>query len=264
MPTSAATRGITVVTGASSGIGEGFARRLAAQGHDLVLVARRRERLETLAAELGSAHGIQARAVAVDLADPGGPARLVAEIEEAGLEVHGLVNAAGFGTAGPFADEDPARLAAEIQLDVTALTVLTRLLLPALVAHRGLLVQVSSTASFQPLPGIAVYAAAKAYVTSLTEAIWSETRGTGLRVLALCPGPTRTEFFQVAGSDAFAVGRVATVDQVLDVAFRELSRPNSGPVRTVGRRNALQGWVARVAPRRARLAVAARLTKARP
>ncbi|MGO1315621.1 MAG: SDR family NAD(P)-dependent oxidoreductase [Cellulomonadaceae bacterium] len=211
MPEPAATRGVTVVTGASSGIGEGFARRLAAQGHDLVLVARRRERLETLAAELGSAHGIRAHPVAVDLADPAGPARLVAEIEEAGLEVHGLVNAAGFGTAGPFAGEDPARLAAEIQLDVTALTVLTRLLLPALIAHRGMLVQVSSTASFQPLPGIAVYAAAKAYV-----------------------------------------------------AFRELSRPVPGPVRTVGRRNALQGWVARVAPRRARLGVAARLTKARP
>lgn len=259
MPTPAARPGTIVVTGASSGIGEGFARRFAARGHDLVVVARRRERLEALAAELTAAHGVQVTVLDVDLADPAGPADVVERIDAAGLHVRGLVNAAGFGTAGPFAEEDPGRVAAEVQLNVAALTALSRLLLPRLIAQRGLLVQISSTASHQPLPGGAVYAATKAYVTSLTEAIWAETRGSGLRVLALCPGPTLTEFFQVAGSEVFKIGTVATVDQVLDVAFRELARTTPGPVRTVGRRNAFQGWVARVSPRRLRLTVAARL-----
>jgi uncharacterized protein len=248
-----------LVTGASSGLGAGFARRFAARGQDVVLVARRKDRLAALAADLEREHGVTAEVVVSDLARAGAPAELVAGLSDRGRVVTGLVNSAGFGTAGPFGAEDPARVADEIQVNVAALTVLTRLLLPQVVAARGVLVNVSSNASHQPIPGIAVYAATKAYVTSLTEAIWQETRGTGIKVLALCPGPTATEFFSAAGSESFKVGPVATADEVLDAAFTVLDRRDPGPVLTVGARNRVQGWVARVAPRRMRLAVAAGL-----
>lgn len=252
-----------VITGASSGIGAGFARRFAARGENVVLVARRRDRLEDLARELSSAHGITATAVVADLADPNGPAAVTARLATAGITASGLVNSAGFGTAGPVAEEDPERVAAEIQVNVSALTVLTRLLLPELIAAKGVLMNISSTAGHQPIPGLAVYAATKAYVTSLTESIWQETRGTGLKVLALCPGPTATEFFDAAGTEDFIIGKVATIDEVLDAAFAALDARDPGPVLTVGTGNAFQGWIARVGPRRLRLSVAAGLSRGR-
>jgi len=247
-----------VITGASSGIGAGFARRFAARGHDVVLVARRADRLEALAAELRSLHRVEAAVVAADLTDPAAPARIAAELADRGIRATGLVNSAGFGTAAAFAEEDDALVADEIQVNVAALTLLTRILLPSLIEARGLLVNVSSTAAHQPLPGLAVYAATKAYVTALTEAIWQETRGTGLRVLALCPGPTETEFFEVAGSETFKVGPSVSVDVVLDEAFAALDRRDPGPVHTVGAGNRAQGLLGRVSPRRLRLWVASR------
>lgn len=250
--------GAIVITGASSGIGAGFARRFAARGRDVVLVARRADRLDALAEELRGLHRIEATVLTADLADPAAPAAIAAALAERGIHPAGLVNSAGFGTASAFVDEDGARVAAEIQVNVAALTLLTRALLPQLIAARGVLVNVSSNAGHQPLPGLAVYAATKAYVTSLTEAVWQETRGTGLTVLALCPGPTETEFFAAAGSETFKVGATKTVDDVLDEAFAVLDAPNPSPVRTVGAANRVQGWVARVSPRRLRLWVAAR------
>ncbi|MDT3317614.1 SDR family NAD(P)-dependent oxidoreductase [Microbacterium sp. KSW4-11] len=250
--------GAIVITGASSGIGPGFARRFAARGHDVVLVARRADRLESVAEELRGLHRIEATVLPADLADPAAPAAIAAALDERGIHPSGLVNSAGFGTASPFAEEDAARVAAEVQVNVAALTLLTRALLPHLIAARGVLVNVSSNAGHQPLPGLAVYAATKAYVTSLTEAIWQETRGTGLRVLALCPGPTETEFFTAAGSETFKVGATKSVDDVLDEAFAALDAANPSPVRTVGAANRVQGWAARVSPRRLRLWVAAR------
>lgn len=250
--------GVIVITGASSGIGAGFARRYAARGLDVVLVARRAERLESLAEELRGLHRVEATVLAADLADPAAPAAIAAELAERGIRPAGLVNSAGFGTASAFVDEDAARVAAEVQVNVAALTLLTRELLPQLIEARGVLVNVSSNAGHQPLPGLAVYAATKAYVTSLTEAIWQETRGTGLTVLALCPGPTETEFFAAAGSETFKVGATKTVDDVLDEAFDALDSSHPSPVRTVGAANRVQGWVARVSPRRLRLHVAAR------
>lgn len=250
--------GAIVITGASSGIGAGFARRFAARGHDVVLIARRAERLEALAEEVRGLHRVEAAVLAADLADPAAPAAIARELSERGIRPAGLVNSAGFGTASAFVDEDSARVAAEVQVNVAALTLLTRELLPDLIAARGVLVNVSSNAGHQPLPGLAVYAATKAYVTSLTEAIWQETRGSGLRVLALCPGPTETEFFAAAGSETFKVGATKTVDDVLDEAFDALDSSRPSPVRTVGAVNRAQGWVARVSPRRLRLQVAAR------
>ncbi|MDJ1113177.1 SDR family NAD(P)-dependent oxidoreductase [Microbacterium dauci] len=247
-----------VITGASSGIGAGFARRFAERGHDLVLTARRAERLEALATDLRATRGVDVTVIPADLTDPAAPAALAAAVAERGIRVTGLVNSAGFGTAARFADEDDARIAAELQVNVVALTLLSRVFLPQLIETRGVLVNISSTAGHQPLPGLAVYGASKTYVTTLTEAIWQETRSTGLRVLALCPGPTETEFFEVAGSETFKVGRSVGVDVVLDEAFAALDRRDPGPVHTVGAGNRAQGLFGRISPRRLRLWVAAR------
>lgn len=249
-----------MVTGASSGIGTEFARRFAARGYDLVLVARRRDRLDALADELATSHAATSTVVVADLADPDGPAQVAREVAARGLLVDALVNSAGFGTYGPFVDEDPARVAAEIQVNVTALTLLSRLLLPDLVAsRRGILVNVASTAGYQPGPWFAVYAASKAYVLSLTEALWAEHRGSRLRVLALSPGPAETEFFDVAGTDRFRIGQVMTVPQIVDVAFRTLDRRTPPPSVITGLRNRVTAGAARLAPTRLTLRVAARL-----
>lgn len=197
-----------------------------------------------------------------DLADPQAPAALARELESRGVLVDALVNSAGFGTYGPFTGTDPGRVAAEIQVNVTALTLLSRLLLPDLVAsRRGVLVNVASTAAYQPGPSFAVYAATKAYVRSLTEALWAEHRGGRLRVLALAPGPAETEFFDVAGSDAFRVGQVLTVPQIVDVAFRTLDRRDPPPSVVAGLRNRATAVAAGLVPRRLVLEVARRLTR---
>ena len=251
-----------LITGASSGIGEVFARRFAAQGADLVLVARRRNRLAALADELQQAHGITATVLERDLAVSGAAQSIADDLDRAGLRIDGLVNSAGFGTAGPFAEENIDRITAEIQVNVAALTALTRLMMPALLAApTGLLINVSSTAAYQPLPNMAVYAATKAYVTALTEAIWQETRGSSLRVLALAPGPTETEFFDVAGSDLFRVAPAVSAEQVVDAAMALLGTRNSSPSHIVGTGNRLTAIGARLAPRRLALAIAARLTR---
>ena len=251
-----------LITGASSGIGKGFAQRYAAAGHDVVLVARREERLRELAAELTARHGITATVMAADLTSPSVAGDLADRIADAGISVGILVNCAGFGTAGPFAEEDADRVAAEIAVDVTAPTLLTRVFMPSLLAagSAGALVMVSSTASHQPVAGIAVYAACKGYITSLTSAIWQEARGSGLRVLAVCPGPTDTEFFDASGSEQFKVGKVGSVDEVLDATFAALAR-DGGPVTTVGLANRIQSFGAKIAPRRMTLAVGASQTR---
>lgn len=253
-------RPLAVVTGASSGIGTEFARRFAARGYDLVLVARRRERLTELAAELEAEHGAASTVLPADLADPAAPAALAADLVSRGLLVDALVNSAGFGTYGPFEGEEPDRIAGQVQVNVVALTLLSRLLLPDLVAsRRGVLVNVTSTAAYQPGPSFAVYAATKAYVRSLTEAIWQEHRGSRLRVLALAPGPAETEFFAVAGSDRFRVGQVLSVPEIVDVAFRALDRRNPPPSVVAGLRNRVTAVLAGVVPRRVVLGVAGRL-----
>jgi short-subunit dehydrogenase len=254
------TRPVAVVTGASSGIGTEFARRFAARGYDLVLVARREDRLTDLADRLAADHGAASTVLPTDLTDPGAPAAVAEEIRARGILVDALVNSAGFGTYGPFVGEDPARVAEEVQVNVAALTLLTRLLLPGLVAApRGVLVNVASTAAYQPGPSFAVYAATKAYVRSLTEAIWQEHRGTRLRVLCLSPGPAETEFFDVAGSDRFRIGQVLDVPRIVDVAFRALDRRTPPPSVVAGWRNAVTAAVAGALPRRLVLRVAGRL-----
>jgi short-subunit dehydrogenase len=254
-------RRLIVITGASSGIGAEFARQYAALGADLVVVARRSDRLDALAAELLAAHGTRVTVLVEDLSSSHAARSIFDALAERALTADGLVNCAGFGTAGPFLEEDPARLAEELAVNVAALTALTRLLLPQLIASRaGVLINVSSTAAYQPLPGLAVYAATKAYVTSLTEAIWGETRGTRLKVLALAPGPTETEFFDVAGSDDFRVGQTATAQRVVGEALAVLRRRNPPPSHIVGGLDRLQAVSAGLVPRRLVLAIAVRLT----
>jgi short-subunit dehydrogenase len=229
-----------------------------------VLVARREDRLVALADRLASDHDARSTVLPADLADAGAPARVAAELRSRGILVDALVNSAGFGTYGDFAEADPDRIARELQVNVTALTLMSRLLLPDLAAsRRGILVNVASTAAYQPGPSFAVYAASKAYVRSLTEALWQEHRGGRLRVLALAPGPAETEFFDVAGSDRFRVGQLLTVPQIVDVAFRALDRRCPPPSVVAGLRNRVTAVLAGTVPRRLVLGVAARLAGGR-
>ncbi|GAA4723315.1 SDR family oxidoreductase [Isoptericola chiayiensis] len=259
-------RGSTaVVTGASSGIGVVVAARLAARGADLLLVARREDRLTELAQRLRDDHGVRTTVVAADLATPDGVTAVVEAARATGSPVGTLVNNAGFGTYGDLVTEDPDRLGTEIDLNVRALTTLTRVLLPDLLAHgSGAVVNVASTAAFQPVPRMAVYGATKAYVLSLTEALSVELRGSGVHAITLCPGPTRTEFFDVVGTEDAAVGRFETPDQVADTLFRALDRRRPPATVVSGRANAAAAALAGMLPRRIVLAVSARLTSGRP
>lgn len=251
--------GAAVVTGASSGFGVEFAQRLAARGADLVLVARRLDRLEAIAARLTRDHGVTATPVALDLTRPEAPAELAERLADA--PVRALVNNAGFGTYGPFVEEDPARIADEVALNVGAVTQLSRLFLPRLLAApSGLLVNLTSTAAYQPIPRIAVYAATKAYVRALTEALWEETRGTPVRVVALAPGPSRTEFFEAAGSEGFAIGQMLPPAAVVDTLFRHLERGGRAPSVVAGWRNGVSAAAAGLLPRRFVVRTVGRLT----
>ncbi|MEJ7777215.1 MAG: SDR family oxidoreductase [Sphingomicrobium sp.] len=186
---------VALITGASAGLGAEFARQLSKRGQRLVLVARRTQRLDALAAEIGNA-----RSVTADLSRPGAAAKLIAGIEKAGERVETLVNNAGFGLHGRIADLDAARQREMIDLNCGALLDLCRAVLPAMIERKsGAILNVASTAAFQPGPGMAVYFATKAFVLSLTEALHEEVKRHGIRVTALCPGPTQTEFGEVAG-----------------------------------------------------------------
>jgi uncharacterized protein len=236
-----------LVTGASGGIGEEFAVRLAAGGVDLVLVARRGDRLDALRSRLLADHPDRTIAtVTADLAEPGAGAALVGQLDGQRIDV--LVNNAGVGSHGPFADQDADAAVALAQLNVVTLTDLTaRLLPPMLATGRGAVINVASTAAFQPVPTMAVYAATKAYVLSFTEALWWETHRSGVRVLALCPGATETEFFRRTGEQFMTRGRQQP-DAVVRAALAALD--GSGPTVVPGLRNKVSTFGARLAPRR--------------
>ncbi|HEY7216177.1 MAG TPA: SDR family oxidoreductase [Thermoanaerobaculia bacterium] len=190
-----AARQTALVTGASGGIGWELARAFAAGGYDLVLVARSGGKLEQLAGELRNRHGVAVRVLAKDLTAHGAPDEIFQELEGVGTAVDVLVNNAGFATFGPFAETDLASELEEIQLNVAVLTHLTKRFLPGMLARRrGGVLNVASTAAFQPGPLMAVYYATKAYVLSFSEALGEELRGGGVTVTALCPGPTATGF----------------------------------------------------------------------
>jgi uncharacterized protein len=254
----------TLITGASSGLGEEFARQLAARGGDLILVARRVDRLERLAEGLRASDGVTVTVLAADLAERGSGAQLATRIHDLGLDVHGLVNNAGFATRNRFEDEDAARVAEEVALNVGAVVDLTRAFYPELLRHGcGILVNLASTGAYQPVPLMAVYGATKAFVLSFTEALWFEAKGSGLRVLALSPGATRTEFFDVAGENA-QVGRFQTTTQVVGLALRTLDRRNPPPSVVSGAANRATALTARLLTRRGTATVSGMVTGRAP
>jgi hypothetical protein len=188
-----------LITGASAGIGSEIARELARRGHAVVLVARRKQRLDELADELRSEYGIRAETIASDLGKAASRSRIPGRITQLGLDVEILVNNAGFATGGPFYEADTTRELEQVHVLVEAVVALTSTFLPEMVKRgRGGILNVSSTAAMQPLPYAAGYSAAKAYVLTFSEAIHQEVSGRGVTVTALCPGPVETEFWEIA------------------------------------------------------------------
>ena len=239
-----------IITGASSGLGAEFAHILAARGANLVLIARREDRLTALADELAAAHGVTVHPLALDLAAPGAVDTVAAFVRDRGLTVDSVVNNAGFGMHGALGEGDAARIDEQVRLNVGALVALTRAFLPEMTASgRGILVNVASTAAFQPVPFMAVYGATKAFVLSFTEALAFETRDSGLRVTALCPGATRTEFFEVVGTEGARVGDYQTPEQVVATTMRALDARRTPPSIVSGVRNAATAVLARIMPR---------------
>ena len=245
-------RPLALVTGGSGGIGAELARELARHGHDVVLAARRVEPMQALAAELRGL-GAATTVIPADLSKPGAAATLAGEIAGRGLTVEVLVNNAGLGAAGRFDRIDPARVAEILQVNIVALTELTRLLLPNMIARRrGRIMLVASVAGFQPGPHMAAYFASKAYVLSLGEALAYELRGTGISVTTLCPGATATEFFAIAGADksimARHLRRMMPAEDVARLAYRGLMAGRR--VVITGAMNRLTALIGRHAPRR--------------
>jgi short-subunit dehydrogenase len=218
----------SLITGASSGIGEVFARKLAARGRNVLLVARSEGKLITLCNELGRSNSIRAQYVALDLSLPESPARLFEEAEKRGLAIDLLVNNAGFGSFGDFSKADLARELNMIDLNVKALVELTyRFLKPMRERKQGAIINVASTAAFQAVPYMATYAATKAFVLSFSEALWEENRAFGVKVMALCPGVTETNFFEAARGEKPPARASQTPEEVVETALRGLARDKS-------------------------------------
>lgn len=224
----------TLITGASSGIGEAFARRLASQGKNVLLVARSEEKLASVCNELGRAGQVNAQYVALDLTEAGAAAKLFEETKRRGLEVEMLINNAGFGSIGEFVSFDVERDMEMIDLNIKALVALAHYFLrPMRERKRGTIINVASTAAFQGVPFMATYAATKAFVLSFSEALWDENRALGVHVMALCPGVTETNFFAAASAERPPMRPAQTPEQVVDTALKGLKR---------GKSHIISGW----------------------
>ena len=258
-------RKTALITGASFGIGLEFARIFAREGYNLVLVARSADKLRQLASELEKAHGTRSLILATDLTEPGAPAYILDQTTRAGIHVDVLVNNAGFGQYGMFIENDLEECLRQIQLNVTALTHLTRLYLPAMIERAkierdgGRILNVASTAAFQPGPLMAVYYATKAYVLHLSEAIANELAETGVTVTCLCPGPTATEFQKRANISGIRLTKYGTMDArtVAEDGYRGLMAGK--PVVISGLKNWLVAQSVRFAPRSMVAAIARKL-----
>lgn len=250
----------TLITGASSGIGEVFARKLAARGRNVLLVARSEDKLITLCNELGRSNSIRAQYVALDLSNPESPSRLFEEAEKRGLAIEMLINNAGFGSMDEFSKLDLARELNMIDLNIKSLVDLThRFLQPMLERKQGAIINVASTAAFQPVPFMATYAATKAFVLSFSEALWEENRPHGIQVLALCPGVTDTNFFEAARGQKPPARVSQTPEEVVDTALRGLARGKSHIIS--GWTNFLMTQSERLAPRSLITRVAGRMMR---
>jgi uncharacterized protein len=242
---------VALVTGASSGLGAEFARLFAADHCDLVLVARRRHRLEFLAAELEAAHGIETHVIIADLSETAGVASAVTEVEGLGLAITYLINNAGFGVRGAFAGSEQDRQLAMVGLNVAAPLALTRALLPAMTARgRGRILMVSSAAGFAPGPYMATYHASKAFLNSFGEALSAELRKTGVTLTVSCPGRTATEFAAVAGERPGLLERLIPGASAAAVAREAYGAMMAGrPLIVHGRANRVGIALLRLAPR---------------
>lgn len=236
-----------LITGASAGIGVAYAEEFAARGCDLILVARRAELLENLAGKIREKSPVKIATIPLDLSTLDAGQKLVERVTSLGLEVDFLVNNAGFGTNARIEDEDRQTIQKEIVLNVATLVDLTAAFIkPMLERNFGAVINIASTASYQPVPGMAVYAATKAFVRSFTSAIWGEVTDTNVRVLAVSPGATKTEFFDVAG--AKPAGKLVPVENVIRTTFRALDSKKSKPAVIDGGANGLMATVSRVLP----------------
>lgn len=246
--------GTALVTGASGGIGKELAIECAADGHDVVLVARDERALGEVAEEIEAHYQVRTHVLRCDLTEVGAPTRLVDRLRSQNLTVDILINNAGFGALGPFLAIDLATQLRMIELNITVLTALSRLLAPGMVERkRGFILNVASTAAFQPGPLMAVYYASKAYVLSLSEALSNELKGTGVRVTALCPGPTRSEFQAAAGMGDVKMLRRPLMDatSVARIGYRGMKR---------GKRIVIPGFLNKVAAQAYRVAPRGLLT----
>lgn len=239
-----------LITGASTGIGREFAFICARDGYEVVLVARSQPKLESLAAEIRQQSGRSARVLPKDLSDPAAPREVFNELTRSGIDVEVVINNAGFGLVGRFWELDEAEQMEMIRLNTEALTHLCRLFLPGFIQHRrGGILNVASTAAFQPGPLMSVYYATKSYVVSFSEAIHNEARDYGVIVTCLCPGPTRTEFDKRAGASAtklFASGRAMDAATVAQIGWNGLK--SRKPLVIAGRMNATMAFLTRFAP----------------
>ncbi len=260
-------RPLALITGASSGIGAAFAQRLAERGHDLVLVARRGDRLAQLGRDLGRAHGVTAHVAAHDLTEAGAVAALMARLAEGGLAADVLVNNAGFGTQGHFLDADLARELSMIDLNCRALTALTYAVARGMQqrGRGGAIIHTSSVGGFAPAPYFATYGATKAYILSFSEALACELAPHGILVQTLCPGATTTEFADVANfKGPLPKGMLETADQVVVAALRHLDRQRrkaAGSLLVSGLPNKAAVLVQRLLPRAAITALTAKLMR---
>ncbi len=247
-----------VITGASSGIGLGYSHALAARGANLVLVARNKSQLETIAADIKADHAVNIDVVVLDLSKVTSGQELLDALKKFKLSADVLINNAGFGTNNRVAKEDRTKIQQEILLNVVTLVDLTTAVLPEMLAKDfGVIVNIGSTASFQPVPGMAVYAATKAFVRSFTSALWGEVKGTNVRVLTVNPGATETEFFKIA--EAKPAGKLAPVSDVVEATFKALDSKNSSPSIVVGGQNALMAHFTRLVPVKAVINIAGKL-----
>jgi short-subunit dehydrogenase len=240
---------VTLITGASAGLGAEFARQLAAQGQNLLLVARRADKLDALSKELATKHGVQVFVEAADLSAPQAATKLMQAAAKRGLAVQTLVNNAGFGLKGEFATSDVSRQSDMIALNCTALTELCHAVLPAMMARKsGKILNVASTAAFQAGPLLAVYYATKAYVLSFSEALHDEVKKHGIKVSCLCPGPTQTEFATAANMGSTTLFKLAGgPDKVVADGLAALNRNQTFIVSGV--RNKIFAQATRLGPR---------------
>lgn len=250
-----------VVTGASGGIGEALALGVAAHGADVILVARSADRLDALADRIRREHHVTAKVIVADLATDAGVDAVVDGLRDVRIDI--LIANAGIGSHGPFAGEPEERTRAQIAVNCTAVARLVGAFLPGMLSRQvGGIMTVASTAAFQPTPNMAIYGATKAFVLTLTEAVWQETRDSGVRVVALCPGPTSTGFFQAAGGGAYLEHGRQTAEQVARVGLHALAHPG-GPSVVSGIRNTVTAGAHRFVPRSLMARMSARYTQAR-